>query len=238
MHKHQDLRGFRSLMAMYFRLAIVRLSTRSIVRERPGNDHAAKLGSVVHQIRQNNSFSFFLVRDLGGRYVASSKTSKLRRMASLDPRLTLIFTVLRTLISIQSAQQNCAHYYRACDLKTTAQSASENQITGDCHPPVTKMAHSTILSDFLSSKQLNTPSSPLIDAFYTSIAHLSLMFGGGALGDYIVFVLLTVFPFKIVRSLAVKFFLKADKKGWLDAYRIQPKGTMPSDADTAKVRRT
>lgn len=93
----------------------------------------------------------------------------------------------------------------------------------------------THLGSFLSSNGLTSPDTPFFNFFYDNVAALSLLFGGGALGDWAAYCLLTIFPFKIFRTLGILFFLKADKEGWLDRYRIQEKGKQPSDAETAKV---
>ncbi|KAI9012206.1 hypothetical protein DFJ74DRAFT_710198 [Hyaloraphidium curvatum] len=91
------------------------------------------------------------------------------------------------------------------------------------------------LGGALASWGLSTPSAPLIDAFYSAVDFLS---GPLGLRDWLIYVLVTTLPFKLARTLGVWFFLKADKEGWLERYRIQPKGKMPSDADTAKMYET
>jgi hypothetical protein len=91
------------------------------------------------------------------------------------------------------------------------------------------------LSGFLSTQGLATASTPFFDSFYGNVAALSTLLGGGLFGDYATYVLLTVFPFKIARTLGVWFYLKADKEGWLERYRIQERGKMPTEEQTNEV---
>lgn len=97
-------------------------------------------------------------------------------------------------------------------------------------PSVLGTVDQSYFSGFLASHGLMQPDTPSIDAFYGLLATASAAFGGGALGDYLVFLLFTVFPFKIFRTLGIWFFLWADRTGFLDAYRIQDKGRQPSPA--------